>query len=91
MTDAIRVLGECPLKLRLLSQRPLAGARVLLLRGIERADLEADAAGLEPRQPVAVEQPFVAVAEDEVAELALLAGEDELEQQVVVSVDDHWA
>ena len=91
LTDAIRVLRECPPKLCLLSQHPLAGARVLLLRRVERADLEADAAGLEPRQPVAVEEPFVAVAQDEVAELPFLAREDELEQQVVVSVDDHEA
>jgi hypothetical protein len=62
--------------------------RVLLFRRVHGADLDSDTAGLEPGQPVAVEEPLVAGTEDEVAELALLAREDELEEQVVVRVDD---
>ena len=59
------------------------------VRRVERADLDADAARLEPRQPVPLEESLLAAPQNELERLLLVAAEDELEQEVVVRVDDH--
>jgi hypothetical protein len=51
--------------------------RLVLGRRVDRADLDADAAAVEQRQPVALERPL------------LRAAVGELDEQVVVGVDDH--
>ena len=58
-------------------REPEAERVVGVVGGVDRADLEADAAGVELRPPVAGERLLLAVAVDE------------LGQQVVVRVDDH--
>ena len=65
LADALGVLGDCPSELGLLGQGEVARLGARRGRRIERADLDADAARLELRQPVPLEQPLRAVAEDE--------------------------
>jgi hypothetical protein len=74
--STVRALVDGQPELGLLGERPLACRLRGDVGGVERADLDADAAGLEPWQPVPLEQAIVTPAKDE------------LEQQVVVGVDD---
>ena len=75
--DASRVLRDRAVTRRhLLERRPERCLRNVLERGVERTDLQCDAAGFELREPPARER------------VRLVVAEGELEQEVVVGVGD---
>jgi hypothetical protein len=51
--------------------------------------LDADAARLESRQPIPLEQTLAALAQDQLKGLYLAVTDEQLEQHVVVGVDEH--
>ncbi len=89
LADALGVLGDRASELGLLGEGEVARLGARRGRRIERADLDADAARLELRQPVPLEQALRAVAEDGHDGFRPAVAHDELEQQVAVGIDDH--
>jgi hypothetical protein len=88
VTHTIRVLLESELEFIYLRNRPRTRVSRRCGRTVERADLDANAAGLELRQPVALEEALPAATEDEVEGSLLPPADHGLEQEVVVGVDD---
>src|SRR5205823_8060650 len=88
VANTLGVLLHSTPELGLLGERP--GACFLSWHGgaVEGADLDSDAAGLELRQPIPLEQPLPAATQDELQPV-VFGVENELEQDIVVSVDDH--
>src|SRR5207237_10410280 len=84
VADASGILLDGTPELGCLSERPAACFLAGHGRRVERADLDADAARLEPRQPVALERSLLAGPQDELEAPLGPAVHDELEQHVVV-------
>src|SRR5439155_19904913 len=79
---AFRVLRQDTPKFRRLSERPRTGVATASAFAVERADLDANPACDQPRQPVAFEEPATQ------GELEVALANDDLEQHVGVRVDD---
>jgi hypothetical protein len=78
-------------ELGLLSQRSSTRPLPRRRRAVQRADLDTNAARLEPRQPIPLEQTILALAQDELKRRLRAAADQQLEQHVVMGVNDHDA
>jgi hypothetical protein len=85
VADLVGAVRHDPPELRLLGERPVARIAPARAFPVYRADLDADAARHEPRQPVALED---AGTEGELEGRLVPVPDDELEQHVGVCVDD---
>jgi hypothetical protein len=89
LADLLGVLLDDAPELRLLGECALTRVATACAFAVQGADLDADVACCEPRQPVALEDARLSETQDELEGRLVAVADEQLEQHVGVRVDDH--